>query len=149
MARCLRWAAQKGHNVVVMNAGASLHAQFRRRACQADSNDMRLSIQSAGLYTYPDVIAVCGEQRFLDDQVDTLLNPSLIVEVLSPSTEAYGRGRKFEHYKTIGSLREYLMITPDRIHADLFVRQDDGRWLLYVRGPAGGRVEDRIGGGSA
>jgi len=122
-----------------MNAGASLHAQFRRRACQADSNDMRLSIQSAGLYTYPDVIAVCGEQRFLDDQVDTLLNPSLIVEVLSPSTEAYDRGRKFEHYKTIEPLREYL-ITPDRIRADLFVRQDDGRWLLT----SADRLEDTL-----
>jgi Uma2 family endonuclease len=85
---------------------------------------------ATGLYAYPDVVAVCGEPRFLDDQDDTLLNPGLIVEVLSPSTEACDRGRKFEHYKSIESLREYLLVASDRMHADLYTRQPDGRWLL-------------------
>lgn len=83
-----------------------------------------------GLYTYPDVSAVCGERSFADDHNDTLLNPSLLVEVLSPSTEAYDRGKKFEHYKQIASLREYLLVTSDRVHADLYTRQTDGRWML-------------------
>jgi Uma2 family endonuclease len=85
---------------------------------------------ATGLYAYPDVVAVCGEPRFLDDQDDTLLNPGLIVEVLSPSTEAYDRGRKFEHYTSIESLREYLLVASDRMRADLYTRQADGRWLL-------------------
>ena len=68
--------------------------------------------------------------RFTDEQRDTLLNPILLAEALSPSTEAYERGRKFEHYKTIDSLREYLLIATDRVHGDLYTRQEDGRWLL-------------------
>lgn len=91
---------------------------------------MRVHMPATGLYAYPDVVAVCGEPRFLDDQDDTLLNPGLIVEVLSPSTEACDRGRKFEHYKSIESLREYLLVASDRMHADLYTRQPDGRWLL-------------------
>jgi len=91
---------------------------------------MRVRVSAAGLYTYPDVIVVCGERHFLDDQRDTLLNPSLIVEVLSPSTEAYDRGRKFEHYQSIESVSEYLLVSPDRVHVELFRRQPDGDWLL-------------------
>ena len=72
----------------------------------------------------------CGEPRFLDEARDTLLNPTLLVEVLSPSTEAYDRGRKFQHYKSIESLNEYLLVASDRVHADLFTRQPEARWLL-------------------
>jgi Uma2 family endonuclease len=82
------------------------------------------------LYTYPDIIVVCGEPRLQDGHFDTLLNPTLIIEVLSPSTETYDRGKKFDHYKTLESLREYLLISSDRIHADLFTRRSDDRWLL-------------------
>jgi Uma2 family endonuclease len=91
---------------------------------------MRVHIESTGLYTYPDISAVCGERRFVDGKTDTLLNPGLIVEVLSPTTEAYDRGRKFEHYQSIESVREYLLVSSDRVHADLYSRQPDGRWLL-------------------
>ena len=91
---------------------------------------MRVRVSLSGLYTYPDVVAVCGEPQFTDDQRDTLLNPILLVEALSPSTEAYDRGRKFEHYKTMNSLREYLLLATDRVHGDLYTRQPDGRWLL-------------------
>jgi Uma2 family endonuclease len=97
--------AKEAHNLVAASAIIQLGTQFRGRPCRVYSGDMRVKIESANLYTYPDVVPVCGESRFPDDQRDTLLNPSLIVEVLSPSTEAYDRGRKFEHYKTIGSLR--------------------------------------------
>jgi Uma2 family endonuclease len=122
--------AKEAHNLVVMNLGAGLHRQFRSLPCRVYPSDMRVRVPATGLYTYPDVIAVCGEPRFFDEQRDTLLNPGLIVEVLSPSTEAYDRGRRFEHYKSLESLREYLLVAADRIHADLYTRQADGRWML-------------------
>jgi Uma2 family endonuclease len=72
-----------------------------------------VQVSASGLYTYPDAVAVSGERQFLDERRDTLLNPTLIIEVLSESTEADDRGRKFEHYRTLPSLREYLMIHPN------------------------------------
>jgi Uma2 family endonuclease len=122
--------AKEAHNLLVANLVADLHQQLRSRPCRVYPSDMRVRVSATGLYTYPDVIAVCGDRRFLDGQKDTLLNPGLLVEVLSPSTEAYDRGRKFEQYKSIESLREYLLVASDRMHADLYARQADGRWLL-------------------
>jgi Uma2 family endonuclease len=126
--------AGEAHNLIVMNIAGSLWQQFRNRPCRAYSNDMRVRVSATNLYTYPDVVAVCGEPRFQDDRRDTLLNPILLVEVLSPSTEAYDRGRKFDQYQTVDSLREYLLLSTDRIHADLYTRQADGRWLLTSAG---------------
>jgi Uma2 family endonuclease len=91
---------------------------------------MRVRVSQTDLYTYPDVVVVCGERQFVDDQRDTLLNPNLIVEVLSASTEAYDRGRKFEQYRSIESLEDYLLVSSDRVQVDLYTRQPDGRWLL-------------------
>lgn len=122
--------AKEAHNLLVTNLVRELSQQLRERPCRVYSNDMRVRIPSSGLYTYPDVIAVCGEPNFRDEQRDTLLNPNLVVEVLSPSTEAYDRGRKFEHYRSIGSVSEYLLVSSDRIHVDLYTRQADGRFLL-------------------
>ncbi|MBI4535905.1 MAG: Uma2 family endonuclease, partial [Ignavibacteriae bacterium] len=82
------------------------------------------------LYTYPDVIVVCGDPRYLDDKRDTLLNPCLIIEVLSDSTENYDRGRKFEHYRSLDSLKEYVLVAQDKPHVEVFVRQGDRRWVL-------------------
>ena len=132
--------AGEAHNVLVGNLVAGLHQQFRSRPCRVYSNDMRVRVSATGLYTYPDVVAACGERRFLDERRDTLLNPSLLVEVLSPSTEAYDRGRKFEHYRSIESLREYLLVASDRVHAELYTRQPDGRWLLT----SADRLEDSL-----
>ena len=101
---------------------------------------MRVHVPATELYTYPDVVAVCGERQFLDDRQDTLLNPNLIVEVLSPTTEAYNRGRKFDHYRSIESLREYLLVASDRIHTDLFTWQPDGCWMLT----SADRLEDSL-----
>ena len=122
--------ATRAHNLLVANLVAGLHRQFRSRQCEVYPSDVRVRVSATGLYTYPDVIAVCGEPRYLDDNTDTLLNPGLLVEVLSPSTEAYDRGRKFEQYKSLESLHEYLLVASDRMHADLYTRQTDGRWLL-------------------
>jgi Uma2 family endonuclease len=101
---------------------------------------MRVRVTATGLYTYPDIVVVCGAPQLLDGRRDTLLNPTLIVEVLSPSTEAYDRGRRFEHYQSIDSFQQYLLLASERIHADLFTRQPDGLWLLK----AAGSLEDII-----
>jgi Uma2 family endonuclease len=121
--------AARAHNLLLSNAVRELSQQLRSRPCEAYPSDMRVQVSATGLYTYPDAIVVCGQPVFLDQRQDTLLNSTVIVEVLSPSTEAYDRGRKFEHYRTIGSLRQYLLISSDRVHADLFTLQD-GRWVL-------------------
>ena len=132
--------AREAHNLIVLNLAAALHQQLRTRPCRAYMSDMRVRVSATGLYTYPDVLAVCGEPQFLDDRRDTLLNPNLIVEVLSPSTEAYDRGRKFEHYRSVESLSEYLVVSSERVSAELFTRQPDGRFLLT----AAGRLEDSL-----
>ena len=121
--------AVRVHNLLAVNATREISEQLRKRPCETYSNDMRVHVPTTGLYTYPDVVVLCGKPAYLDHNQDTLLNPTVIVEVLSPSTEAYDRGRKFEHYRTIGSLRQYLLISSDRVHADLFTLQD-GRWVL-------------------
>jgi Uma2 family endonuclease len=132
--------AQLAHNRISANLIAAFHRQFRSRLCEVFTGDMRVHVTSTGLYTYPDVAAVCGEPRFADSAVDTLLNPSVIVEILSPSTEAYDRGRKFEQYQSIESLREYVLVASDRVHVDLYTRQADGRWLLT----SANRLEDAL-----
>jgi Uma2 family endonuclease len=132
--------AREPHNLIVWNLSAEFHQQLRKRPCRAYVNDMRVQVGATGLYTYPDLAAVCGEPQFLDSTRDTLLNPSLIVEVLSPSTEAYDRGRKFEHYRTVESVTEYLLVSSERVSAELYTRQPDGRWLLT----AVSRLEDSL-----
>ena len=122
--------ATREHILLVTNLVGELRQQLRTGPCEVYSNDMRVRVSPGGLYTYPDVIVVCEEPRFEDGHLDTLLNPVLIVEVLSPSTEAYDRGRKFQHYRGIDSLAAYLLAASDRVHVDLFLRQPDGRWLL-------------------
>ena len=122
--------ATREHVVLAVRLASELNQQLRKRPCEVYNSDMRVRVSTTGLYTYPDVTVVCGEPRFADDQLDTLLNPALIAEVLSPSTEAYDRGRKFEQYRSIDSLGEYLLVASDRVHVDLFQRQADGRWLL-------------------
>jgi Uma2 family endonuclease len=122
------------HSLIAMNINSNLHQQTRNRQCWTYGSDMRVQVRATGLYTYPDGSAVCGDRKFLDGRRDTLLNPSFILEVLSPSTEAYNRGRKFEHYQTIEPLAEYLLVASDRMHADLFTRGPDGLWLLRSTG---------------
>jgi len=125
------------HDRIASNMHRELGNAFRQRTCENFTSDMRVRTV-ARHYTYPDASALCGAPRFLDDRRDTLLNPSLIIEVLSPSTEAYDRGRKFELYQSISSFREYLLLASDRVHADLYVRQPSGLWLLA----SAGQLED-------
>ncbi|HLJ47187.1 MAG TPA: Uma2 family endonuclease [Bryobacteraceae bacterium] len=122
--------ATERHVILVGNALFALRQQLAGEDRRVYSNDMRVRVNATGLYTYPDLIVVCGPRQFADDQSDTLLNPQLIVEVLSPSTEAYDRGRKFDHYKTIPSLIYYVLIANDRIHVDLLTRESENRWIV-------------------
>ena len=122
--------ASREHNLIAVNISAELRQQLKKRECEVYSADMRTLIPSTGLYTYPDVIVVCGEPKFEGDNVDTLLNPTLIVEVLSESTEGYDRGKKFAHYRSIESLIEYLMVAQDEYKVEVYTKQSDGRWLL-------------------
>ena len=122
--------ASREHILIAGNVTGELRNQFKGRCCEVYSNDMRVRVSATGLYTYPDVVIVCGEPEFLDAEVDTLLNPTVLIEVLSPSTESYDRGAKAEQYRRIPSLREHVLITQDRPHVDVLIRQEDGSWLL-------------------
>ena len=125
MAGASRW-----HNLIVTNVLRELSLQLKGRPCTTYPSHMRVKVSPTGPYTYPDVTVVCGEAQFEDHQQDTLLNPTLIVEVLSESTEAYDRGGKFAHYRKLASLREYVLITQTKPHIEHYVRQPDNRWLL-------------------
>jgi len=122
--------ATEVHNLLVANLLRDLGVQFRSRPCRVYANDLRVRAGNSNLYTYPHVVALCGKPEFLDGKLDTLLNPNLLIEVLSPSREGYDRGLKFEMYRSIESLTEYLLVSSDRVHIDLYARQADGRWLL-------------------
>jgi Uma2 family endonuclease len=122
--------ASREHNLIAGNVSRELGNQLKGRPCETYQTDMRVRVSETGLYTYPDVVVVCGEPQFEDDQVDTLLNPTLIVEVLSPTTEAYDRGDKFEQYRALPSLAEYVLIAQDRYRVERFARQPDGQWLF-------------------
>jgi Uma2 family endonuclease len=121
--------ASEAHNIIAGNLFAALHAQFRGRPCRTYIGDLRVKVSPSGLYTYPDVVAVCGERRFEDAEGDTLLNPTVIVEVLSKTTEAYDRGDKFAHYREIDSLAEYVLVAQDKVRVERYVRQGSD-WLL-------------------
>jgi Uma2 family endonuclease len=100
------------------------------QGCRTLNSDMRIKVAPRRMYTYADALVICGEPQFAGDQKDIILNPLLIVEVLSPSTESYDRGKKFELYRTIPSFREYLLIAQDERHIEHYSKQDAERWLF-------------------
>jgi Uma2 family endonuclease len=120
----------RNHNLIVLNIGRELSLQLKKRPCEVYVSDQRVRVPATGLYTYPDVTVVCGEPQFEDQELETLLNPTLLIEVLSPSTEAYDRGKKFEHYQTIPSLSEYLLISQGSFRVEQYLRQEANRWLF-------------------
>ncbi len=121
--------ASRQHNQITFNLAGELRAQLRGRPCVAYVSDMRVKVSTTGLYTYPDVVALCGEAEFEDTFMDTLLNPMVIMEVLSRSTEAYDRGEKFAHYRRFPSLCDYVLITQNKVRIEHYVRQDK-QWIL-------------------
>ena len=120
----------ENHSLVIVNVASILGSQLKDRPCKVYTSDMRVKVQATGLTTYPDISALCGKSEFIDDVRDTLLNPQLIVEVLSPSTESYDRGKKFEHYRKIESLQDYVLISQDRKLVECFSRESDGSWSM-------------------
>lgn len=133
--------ASRRHNLICVNVAAELRNQLRDRPCEVYAADMRVKVAATGLYTYPDVVVVCGEPEFEDAELDTLLNPTLLVEVLSKSTADYDRGGKFEHYRRLPSLREYLLVAQDRPQLAHYVRHGDASWLLSEATDPAGRMD--------
>lgn len=121
--------ASRKHNLITANTLVELHIQLRNRVCEVYPSDMRVKVSSAGLYTYPDVVVVCDEPHFEDSHFDTLLNPTVLIEVLSPSTAAYDRGEKFASYQKLDSLCEYVLISQDRVRVEHYLRQEQA-WNL-------------------
>jgi Uma2 family endonuclease len=121
--------ASFGHNLIAGNLFGSLHYQLRGQPCRIFTVDLRVRVTPTGLYTYPDLVGLCAAPRFDDDQTDTLVNPELIVEVLSPSTEAYDRGEKFAQYRALDSLCEYVLVAQDRMRVEHYRRQE-AQWVL-------------------
>lgn len=121
--------ASRAHNLITANIGGELRSQLKGRPCEVYIGDMRVKVEPTGTYRYPDVVVACGDIAFEDAELDTLLNPVLIVEVLPPTTEAADRGEKFAHYRRLPSLQEYLLISQDTPRIEQFTRQSDG-WLL-------------------
>jgi Uma2 family endonuclease len=118
------------HAVIIANLARELGIALKNRPCTVTTNDLRLRVGSGKLYTYPDVIVFCGEAKLADRHNDTLLNPTMIAEVLSPSTEGYDRGLKSTHYRTIDSLQEYALVSQSEPRVEVYKRQLDHRWLL-------------------
>ncbi|EDN69910.1 protein of unknown function DUF820 [Beggiatoa sp. PS] len=122
--------ASPEHNQITINIVGELYAQLKKRPCRVFMSDMRVKVSPTGLYTYPDVVAFCDPPCFDDKQKDTLLNPNVIIEVLSDSTEGYDRGKKFQHYRTLDSLQEYLLIAQNKCQIEHYVRQPNNQWLF-------------------
>lgn len=118
------------HNRIARNLLIDLSQSFGQAPCEAFINDMRLLVKDNGLYTYPDLMVVCGQLEFLSGRTDTLTNPALIVEVLSKSTEGYDRGAKFELYRALTSLQDYILVDQYKVHVEHFHRLTDDRWIL-------------------
>ncbi len=118
------------HTLISSAITGMFYNQFQGRDCNAVSSDLRVKIPKTGLYTYPDIVVVCGEPEFEDQVFDTLLNPVVIIEILSKSTENYDRGKKFENYRKIKSLQEYLLVSQEEIHVEHYQRQDNNSWTF-------------------
>ncbi len=138
--------AKEAHNLIAGNLIASLHGQLRREPCRVYPSDMRVKVLQTGLNTYPDVTVICGQPQFTDETRDTLTNPTVIIEVLSPSTERYDRGVKFRHYRSIETLRDYILIAQDRQYIEHYTRYEGGQWLFEEASTPEARITlDSIG----
>src|SRR5260370_36574266 len=116
------------HGVIILNLGAELRSALRKRGSFVVAKEVRLRVRPGRVYTYPDIVAGCDPPKFVDDQKDTLLNPSLVIEVLSPSTEAHDRGYKFAQYRQLESVREYVLVSQSHPRIERFERQRDSPW---------------------
>lgn len=120
------------HSLILGSSIATLHTQLRKRPCHLFSIGMRLRVSAAKLYTYADISVVCGQPEYTQDDPPSLLNPTVIIEVLSPWTEAYDRGAKFQHYRALDSLQEYVLIAQDSARIECFTRQAEGNTWVFM-----------------
>src|SRR6266545_5792667 len=118
------------HSLIATNLAREFGIKLKGRSCVPFNSDLRLKVEATGLLTYPDLSVVCGPLQCAAGTDDTLINPTIIVEVLSDSTEAYDRGKKFENYRQIPSLREYLLVGQKEPRIEQFIRQENEQWLL-------------------
>lgn len=121
--------ASRPHNLIAGNLYAALNQFLRAKPCEAYISDMKLLIKKHQLYTYPDIMVVCGRPKFAPGRNDTITNPVVIVEVLSKSTQQYDQGEKFEFYKAIDTFRDYVLVAQHQMHVEQFQKQADGLWL--------------------
>jgi Uma2 family endonuclease len=124
----LMGGASPNHNIIVANTTIGLGIQLRKGPCVIYASDQR--VKAGRLYAYPDVSVVCGTPQYTEDIPETILNPTLIVEVLSPTTEGYDRGEKFRQYRMLESLQEYVLVSQDSHHIEHYVRRPDDQWLF-------------------
>ncbi len=121
--------ASAAHTLIVSHLVRELGNQLKTKDCFVYPTDLRLYVRENGLYTYPDAIVGCGRPKFVDAMNDTLTNPTVLIEVLSPSTEVYDRGKKFEMYRELASPQEYLLVAQDHYSVETYWRRPDGSWL--------------------
>jgi Uma2 family endonuclease len=127
--------ASEPHNRIKDNLVGELYSRLKGSGCHSYSSDMRVKVSATGLYTYPDVVIVCGKPQLEDAELDTLLNPQVIIEVQSESTASYVGGKKFRQYQQIETFREYVLVAQDEPVVERFVRQPDKTWVhSFVEG---------------
>jgi len=120
------------HSLIAVNIAGALGQQLAPTPCRVLNSDMRLNVARSGLYTYPDVMVICGKVELVKGRNDTVTNPLLIVEVLSESTRDYDRGAKFNFYKQIPALQEYVVVESERPHVECYRRTADDKWLVEI-----------------
>jgi Uma2 family endonuclease len=122
--------AGHNHNRIVENLSIEIGGFLKGKPCRTYSSDLRIHIPASGLYTYPDLLIICGRNEYHDNKKDNIINPSVIIEVLSESTSGYDRGEKFHFYRSIPSLNEYVLVDSLSIAAEVFRRNEEGIWFL-------------------
>ena len=122
--------ATKTHNRIVASIITAIGQSLKGKNCHYYPSDLRVHNNENSLYTYPDITIVCGQEEYLDDEFDTLLNPTVLIEVLSPDTENYDRGTKFKLYRSIPSLKNYILVSSTEYAAEIFTRVENDEWIL-------------------
>ncbi len=135
----------RAHSLLAANVQAELRSALFDRPCEVHTSDLRVKIAVTGRYVYPDATVACGELRFEDDTLDTLLNPTVIVEVLSDSTEAYDRGDKFEGYRSVLSVTDYVLVSQKAVRVEHYRREPDGAWRFVALGPGDALTLEALG----
>ncbi|MDQ6704328.1 MAG: Uma2 family endonuclease [Acidobacteriota bacterium] len=118
------------HGVIICNFAGEMRQALKSRPCLVSTTDVRVRVSETGLYTYPDILVICGDPADADDRKDTILNPTVIVEVLSRSTEAHDRGFKFAQYWKLDSLKAYILVSQDEARVEIFERRSKEQWIL-------------------